>query len=85
MIVLTHARFVQRLKSGLTAVGFDSGQYSGHSFRRGGCTLGYRAGLNLTELKLRGDWKSQAFEKYLFVSASSIFKSACALSKCAAL
>ena len=85
MIVLTHARFVQRLKSGLTAVGFDPGLYSGHSFRRGGCTLGYRAGLNLTELKLRGDWKSQAFEKYLFVSASSIFKSARALSKCAAL
>jgi hypothetical protein len=77
--VVTHASFVGRLKLLLGRAGYVSADYSGHSFRRGGCTFCYRAGLSVTDIKLRGDWKSQSFERYLHIPASLIYKSACAL------
>ena len=74
--ILTHSVFVKRLKLLLESLGYLSKNYSGHSFRRGGCTFCFEAGLSLTEIKIRGDWKSQAFERYLFVPASAIYHSA---------
>ena len=79
--VLTHNVFVKRLKSLLESLGYLSKNYSGHSFRRGGCTFCFEAGLSLTEIKIRGDWKSQAFERYLFVPASAIYDSAVRLAE----
>ena len=76
---LTHSSFVGRLKVLLQKAGYSSIEYSGHSFRRGGCTFCYRAGLSITDIKLRGDWKSQSFERYLHIPASSVYKSACVL------
>jgi integrase len=73
MVCLTHTLFVNKLQKCLKKLGFDSSLYSGHSFRRGGCTMCYQAGLNLSEIKLRGDWRSQAFERYLYISPESIF------------
>jgi hypothetical protein len=76
----THASFVARLKSCLTDLGHSANSYSGHSFRRGGCSFCFEAGLDLTAIKLRGDWKTQAYEKYLHVPASIILRSATMLS-----
>ena len=75
----THASFVAFLKLCLTRLGFQPGSYSGHSFRRGGCSACFQAGLSITDIKLRGDWRSQSFERYLYVSASSVYQGARAL------
>jgi hypothetical protein len=53
---VTHAGFVSRLKCLLCEVGLNANEYSGHSFRHGGCSLCYLAGLSITDIKLRGDW-----------------------------
>ena len=81
----THESFVAFLKLCLHRAGFPADAYSGHSFRRGGCTACFQAGLSITDIKLRGDWRSNAFEKYLYVSASSIYNCAKVLSEFAAL
>ena len=72
----THADFVSCLRSYLVKLGFDPSTYSGHSFRRGGCSACFEAGLSITEIKLRGDWKSQSFERYLYVPVSAVYNSA---------
>ena len=72
---MTHATFVSKLKKCLERLGYPSAAYSGHSLRRGGCSFCYEAGLNAVEIKLRGDWKSMAFERYLFVSREKQFES----------
>jgi integrase len=63
-----HAFFVKRLKSGLLRMGHDASAISCHSFRRGGATLAFSIGMSATDIKLRGDWRSNAYEKYLVVS-----------------
>ena len=75
-VCVTHSSFIEQLWAGLRCLGVDPSSYSGHSFRRGGCSLSYQAGLNLTEIKIRGDWHSQANERYLYVSPDDIFESA---------
>ena len=84
VLSLTHKLFVTRLRSLLSICGFEPTSYSGHSFRRGGCTISYEAGLSLIDIKLRGDWKSHAFERYLHVPMERVFASAQALSSCVA-
>jgi hypothetical protein len=68
--VFSHAFFIKRLKSGLIRSGNSASDISCHSFRRGGATLGFSVGLSATDIKLRGDWKSSAYERYLVVSPS---------------
>jgi hypothetical protein len=72
----SHAMFVRRLRSGLIGSCFDSSEMSCHSFRRGGATLAFECGLSPIQIKLRGDWRSNAFEKYLSVSIESEVASA---------
>jgi hypothetical protein len=79
-----HASFVAKLRRGLSAVGLNPGLYSAHSLRRGGCTMGFAAGLSVVDLKMRGDWRSNAVERYLFVPSAQIFGSARAMSEYAA-
>jgi hypothetical protein len=81
---LTHSVFVARLRKCLGICGFDPSVYSGHSFRRGGCTLSYEAGLGVMDIKMCGDWRSNAFERYLHIPTEKVFASACAISNCVA-
>ena len=76
----THAFFVKRLKLALLASGNSTSEISCHSFRRGGATLAHAVGLSSLEIKCRGDWRSNAFERYVDISASSSLSSAHALS-----
>ena len=62
---LTHSSFVKTLKATLSAAGMDPSVFSGHSFRRGGCSYAFKLGLSPLLIKLRGDWKSNAFERYV--------------------
>lgn len=73
---LTHSKFVHILKATLAKAGIDPSRYSGHSFRRGGCTYAFSLGLSPTLIKLRGDWKSNAYERYVHVDNNCQIKMA---------
>lgn len=65
---LNHSDFVKQLKQSLSKCGLDEKLYSGHSFRRGGCTYAFSLGLSPLLIKLRGDWRSNAYERYVTVT-----------------
>lgn len=64
-IPMTHQQFSDKLRSCLTTIGFDASKYSGHSFRRGGATFALQCGLPIELIKIQGDWRSNACERYL--------------------
>jgi len=66
----THNSFVARLRDLLARLGLDPKSYSGHSFRRGGASLGFKLGMSILQIKQRGDWRSAAVEQYIFIDKS---------------
>ena len=68
----THSTFVHKLRELLSRAGYDESKYSGHSFRRGGASLGFEIGLNLSQIKQRGDWASSAVDDYIFFTQRQI-------------
>ena len=52
------------LARALESAGIPPGQFSLHSFRRGGCSEGVAAGLSISELKIHGGWRSDAIQCY---------------------
>ena len=62
---LTYSVFTHKLKLSLNKCGIDNTKYSGHSFRRGGATFAQSCGVPGTYIKLQGDWRSNAYERYL--------------------
>jgi hypothetical protein len=83
-IHFSNAFFMLRLRNGLRATGYPASEVSCHSFRRGGASLAYEVGLTATDIKQRGDWRSNAFEQYLTVGHSTTHNSARLLSMGAA-
>jgi hypothetical protein len=84
VVQYTHKLFVDRLKFCIKSTGRDSSLYSGHSFRRGGSSFCYLMGLSEVQIKIRGDWASNAYEKYIFVDQVSLMRTAGVLSAGAA-
>ena len=70
VIFLNHDTFVSLLKGFLNKCGLQGSSYSGHSFRRGGCSYAFSLGIPAHLVKLRGDWKSNAYERYLTITDS---------------
>ena len=64
-VPLTQMIFSKRLHEVLTLAGFPTDRYSNHSFRRGGASFGLNCGLPVDLIKLQGDWRSNACERYL--------------------
>ncbi len=64
---VTHDTFVTALRHTLAACGFRPQDFSGHSFRRGGCSFALSLGMPQVLIKLHGDWKSNAFERYISI------------------
>ena len=62
---ITHSSFVHTLRSILSSCGIDASKYSGHSFRRGGASFAFACGIPAEIIKLQGDWRSSAYEKYI--------------------
>ena len=60
--------FTTRLKSLLTLAGYDAKLYSGHSFRRGGATFLHSCGGTALMIQASGDWSSQCFTRYLYLT-----------------
>ena len=72
--VMTRALFVQQTKMYLSLLGFNSSQYSGHSFRSGGATTAAAAGLLDWEIKLLGRWTSDAYRRYIRTPVAMLVK-----------
>ena len=69
-VPLTHNQFTDKLRACLSVVGLDATKFSGHSFRKGGDTFALQCGLPVNLIKLHGDWRSNACERYLEPSLS---------------
>ena len=68
MSCLNYDSFVAKLETVLSLAGFHPQDYCGHSFHRGGCSFAFQLGILPLLIKLRGDWKSNAYERYVFIS-----------------
>jgi hypothetical protein len=62
---LIHNTFVNALRHCLNEIGVDPSKYSGHSFRRGGATFAHRLGVDPLLIKRMGDWRSDAYMRYI--------------------
>ena len=67
---VVYSSFISRLKSSLISAGYDASSYIGHSFRRGGASFSFEIGLPAYLIKLRGDWRSNCYERYISVPRS---------------
>ena len=65
---ITYRSFTDRLKGLLSKSGLDPSLYSGHSFRRGGASHLYGIGGSTLMVQVLGDWRSQIFTRYLYLS-----------------
>lgn len=59
------------LKSCLEKLGLDKNNYTLHSLRSGGASFAFDSGLPQEIIQHRGDWKSQAYLRYLEFSSSA--------------
>ena len=75
MGVITYPGFTKRLKKLLQLSGFNPALYSGHSFRRGGATFLYNCGADAVMIKACGDWGSDCFLNYVWLSLDQRLKS----------
>ena len=65
---VTYQMFQNKLKSCISKIGLDPADFSSHSFRRGGASLALRADIEADKIQLMGDWRSEAYKKYLTFS-----------------
>ena len=63
-----YKQFTVRLKSLLSSCGLNPALYSGHSFRRGGASFLYQVGGSILQIMSSGDWSSNCFTRYLFLT-----------------
>lgn len=68
--ILTYPLFLTMLKCYLHRLGYDSSNFSGHSFRRGGASFALECGISSELIQSQGDWKSDAYKNYLDPSFS---------------
>lgn len=80
-VFMTQSSFATRLKSVIAQSGTDSSAYSAHSLRRGGASYAFQIGVSPLQIKLRGDWASNAFERYVFISSQATGQVATMLSE----
>ena len=65
---LTHDVFSKAIKSHISSIGLSPSDFSPHSFRRGGATFAFQAGVPERLMQRHGDWRSDAYRRYLSLS-----------------
>ena len=65
---VTYDGFTKELKRLINTAGFKANSYSGHIFRRGGSTYLYCLGADPLLIQASGDWKTDCFTRYVFLS-----------------
>lgn len=68
--VVDHRSMSSTLKDRLTAVGLDASHYGWHSWRRGGTTAMFAAGVAETLIQSHGRWASLTYRMYLDTTVS---------------
>ena len=71
---ITYRSFTNCLKNLLTQAGLSPKLYSGHSFRHGGATYLHHVGGSVLQIQAAGDWSSQCFTRYLYLSTEERLK-----------
>ena len=67
-LFINYTNFTTKLKMLLKKAGYDPILYSGHSFRRGGATFLHQCGGTALMIQASGDWSSQCFTRYLYLT-----------------
>ena len=65
---VTYTKFTEDLKKLLDKAGYRSKSYSGHSLRCGGASYLYSLGADPLLIQASGDWKSDCYQRYIFLS-----------------
>ena len=65
---VNYSIFTTRLKALLKKSGYDARLYSGHSFRRGAATYLHQCGGTALMIQASGDWSSQCFTRYQYMT-----------------
>lgn len=73
MRLLTQSTFTSRLKSLLKDIGGDATRFGSHSFRRGGASWAFQAGLPGEVIQVLGDWRSDCYKRYLEIDIDTKF------------
>ena len=73
IIPITYSKFQHRLRELIAKICLNPKLFSSHSFRRGGATLAAQAGISSSLIQLMGDWKSDAYKKYIVCSLTDKF------------
>lgn len=71
---LTRKQFIEILKLTLQRTGYDSANYNGHSFRKGGATTAFKSGLGECMIQLLGRWSSDCYIRYISTDRNQIYK-----------
>ena len=67
---LTYTDFTSSIKSLISRIGLHPTDFSPHSFRRGGATFAFQAGVPERLIQRHGDWRSDAYRRYLALPLS---------------
>lgn len=59
------APFGKFIKAAASRLGLDPDSFSGHSFRRGGATAMFEAGVPEVAIQTHGRWRSDAYKRYI--------------------
>ena len=62
---VTYSKFQSKLRDCISKLGLDPNLYSSHSFRRSGASFAFQSGVSSELIQLKGDWKSDAYRRYL--------------------
>ena len=62
---LLYKHLQEKIKNLISKTGRDPQLYSSHSFRRGGCTWAFKAGVPTDLIQHHGDWLSDCYKRYL--------------------
>ena len=54
-----------KIKELIEKIVLNPDNYSSYSFRRGGTNFAFKAGVPADMIQLHGDWRSDAYKKYL--------------------
>ena len=81
---MSHPYFVKRLKLGIQLISRDASLISAHSLRRGGATLSFLCNVPAEQIKARGDWASDCYQRYIDISPEANMNVARALGTAAA-
>ncbi len=69
--LVTRDVFTSQLSEAIRLCGLDPSRYKGHTFRIGTASHAAEQGMSDSQIRIVGRWKSNAFQKYIWVQTMS--------------